>query len=282
MFARHAAIPLCLGSYFLGVATSLLLTRFTSYSSTGKTVTTLLVVALGGASLATSLYLVRRREASQDMGASVEGGVSLGRETAPLPGMQLVVGTQSVQEHPIDRPGASETRTAQDFETRLFPSREPTWPVVASEGHDPESGSRNERQQSPPHKTSRPNRSERLPIEPQASDLIKVWDTYRREGDGHFNVQGLQRQLDALDFQATVSDDDRVGSRDCLLVVETESQKPGFFVLPSFAKSPRAVQRWFADQSDGALNRRIERVAEVAEGRWTPKGSEVAKIGLVA
>ena len=130
----------------------------------------------------------------------------------------------------------------------------PTRQVSVSERPGPTPGTRNERRQGPSVKVSPPADS---PVEPQASDLIQVWDTYRREGDGHFTKRGLQKQLDDMEFQATVSADNRVGSSDCLLVVQTESQGPGFFVLPSFAKSPRAVRRWFADRSDGALNRTI-------------------------
>ena len=55
-----------------------------------------------------------------------------------------------------------------------------------------------------------------------------------------------------------------------------------FYVLPSFAKSPRAVADWFDDSSDGALTGRTERVLQIADGRWTHTGFEVARRGRVA
>lgn len=283
MSARQAVILLCLGSYFLGVATSLLSAQFSSYGNMWKGVATLLVVALAAASLTTGLFLVQRREALQRSGSSSKVNVSVRGETPASRGTQLAGngGTRSRRERPMVGRSASGKRAVRDAEPRRFPSERPTR-RPRSKRLGPRPGSRNERPQGPSVKASLPSDSPRPPVEPQASDLIRVWDTYRREGDGHFTERGLQQQLDDMDFQATVSADDRVGSGDCLLVVQIESQEPGFFVLPSFAKSPRAVRRWFADRSDGALNRTIHQVAEVAEGRWTPKGPEVANMGLVA
>ena len=281
MSARQAVMPLCLGSYLLGVATSLVSTQFSSYDDVWKGVIALLVVALASASLTAGLILIRRREGLQRSGSSDKADVSVRGEIPASPGTQLAGngGTRSPRERPMAGRGEPEKRATHDAVDRRVSSDRPTRQVSVSERPGPKPGTRNERRQGPSVKVSPPADS---PVEPQASDLIQVWDTYRREGDGHFTKRGLQKQLDDMEFQATVSADDRVGSSDCLLVVQTESQGPGFFVLPSFAKSPRAVRRWFADRSDGALNRTIHQVAEVAEGRWTRKGSEVANMGVVA
>lgn len=274
-------IPLCLGGYLLGLATSLLSTRFSSFDDLWKGVIVLLVVALAAVSLTAGLILIRSREGLQRSGSSGKADVAVRGETAASPGTQLAGngGSRSPREHPKVGREEPEKRATHDAMDRRVSSNRPTRQVSVSERPGPMPGTSNERRQGPSVKVSPPADS---PVEPQASDLIQVWDTYRREGDGHFTKRGLQKQLDDMEFQATVSADVRVGSSECLLVVQTESQGPAFFVLPSFAKSPRAVQRWFADRSDGALNRTIHQVAEVAEGRWTRKGAEVANLGVVA
>ena len=284
MSARQPVMLLCVGSYLLGVATSLLSIHFSSDDDLWKGVMALLVVLLASANLAAGLFLIRSRESLQRSGSSGKADVSVRGETPASPGTQLAgnSGTRSPRERPMVGREEPEKRATHDAVDRPVSSNRPTRQVSVSERPGPTPRTRIERRQGPSDKTSLPSESGRLPVEPQASDLIHVWDTYRREGDGHFTKRGLQEQLDDMEFQATVSADDRVGSSDCLLVVQTESQGPAFFVLPSFAKSPRAVQRWFADRSDGALNRTIHQVAEVAEGRWTRKGAEVANLGVVA
>lgn len=118
--------------------------------------------------------------------------------------------------------------------------------------------------------------------EPQPTDLIGAWDAYRRTGDGHFNPRGLQRVLDHRGIGATVSGGERIGVGGSILIVETPARKAHFYVLPSFAKSPRAVADWFDDSSGGALTGRTERVIQVAEGRWTAPGFHVVRRGQVA
>lgn len=106
------------------------------------------------------------------------------------------------------------------------------------------------------------------PEEPQPGDLLAAWDDYRRDGDGHFNRRGLQEVLDDLGLAATVSGGERIGARGAVLVVETLSGAPDFYVLPSFNKSPRAVADWFDDNGDGALTGRTQRLIRLARGRW--------------
>ena len=111
------------------------------------------------------------------------------------------------------------------------------------------------------------------PEEPQPGDLLAAWDGYRRDGDGHFNRRGLQEVLDRHGLAATVSGGERIGARGAVLIVETPSGAPDFYVLPSFNKSPRAVADWFDDHGDGALTGRTRRVTRLARGRWVEAGT---------
>ena len=121
-----------------------------------------------------------------------------------------------------------------------------------------------------------------LAPEPQPADLVAAWDTYRRTGDGHFNPHGLQRVLDERGIRAAVSGGDRIDASGNVLIVEAPSRRPQFYVLPSFAKSPRAVRDWFDDSSGGALTSRTQRVIQVGEGRWIEGGFELVRKGVVA
>ena len=111
---------------------------------------------------------------------------------------------------------------------------------------------------------------------PQPGDLIDAWDEYRRNGDGHFSPRGLQDVLDHWGLDADVGRGDRVGADGAVLVVETFGT-PSFYVLPSFNKSPRAVAKWFDDNSGGALTGRTQRVARVAQGRWLEPGTGIGR-----
>ena len=111
------------------------------------------------------------------------------------------------------------------------------------------------------------------PKEPQPGDLLAAWDDYRRDGDGHFNRRGLQGVLDHRGLAADVSGGERIGARDAVLIVETPSGAPDFYVLPSFNKSPRAVVDWFDDHGDRALTGRTQRVTRLARGRWMEAGT---------
>ena len=79
--------------------------------------------------------------------------------------------------------------------------------------------------------------------------------------------------LDHRGLAATVSGGERIGARGSVLIVETPSGAPDFYVLPSFNKSPRAVADWFDDNGDGALTGRTQRVTRLARGRWTEAGA---------
>ena len=114
---------------------------------------------------------------------------------------------------------------------------------------------------------------EKPPAAPQPGDMIAAWDVYRRDGDGHFSRRGLQGVLDQRGLAADVSGGESVGAGGAVLIVETRSGTPDFYVLPSFNKSPRAVANWFDDGSGGALTGRTQRVTRMARGRWVGAGS---------
>ena len=112
---------------------------------------------------------------------------------------------------------------------------------------------------------------------PQPGDLIAAWEGYRRNGDGHFSRHGLQEVLDERGLEAEVSHGDRVGAGGAVLIVETPSSTPNFYVLPSFNKSPRAGADWFDDNSGGALTGQTQRVTRVAQGRWVEPGTGIGR-----
>ena len=119
-------------------------------------------------------------------------------------------------------------------------------------------------------------------VEPDA--LIAAWDDYRRRGDGHFNAAGLRRTLVQRGFNAEVGEGTAVGAGDNVLVVEPNLPDRRFYVVPNFAKSPRAVAAWFDDAGGGALTGRVTSVLKVAQGRWVDGdgGFDVVERGSVS
>lgn len=284
MLARHAAITLFCGSYLLGVATSLVLVEFNEYPDNWKLTTTLVVAAIAVIALVTSVYFIRTSDNAPNVDISSGSAVPTAGERSAPSAIQSASNTGDR----VDRDGqvSDPIEPARDSET--VDNAQPS-PVVdrnsSPQGHEPSGpGHRadgDEQRPLPPEPTT-PKKSPPPAQEPQADDLKRVWNTYRREGDGHFNAQGLQKQFHDLHFDATVSASNHVGARDCVLVVETRSRKPDFFVLPSFARSPRAVGKWFEDNSGGALTGRIEQVLVVAEGRRTETEVQMIRKGIVA
>ena len=121
------------------------------------------------------------------------------------------------------------------------------------------------------------------PTPPEPNDLIRVWQDYWRTGDGHFSTSGLERQLTDSSFTAKVIDGTAVGAGKHVQIVDPQSENRRVYVLPSFATSPRSVQRWFDDRSDGTLTGTTRRVIAVAVGRLTDSGTvEIVKKGAVS
>ncbi|MCY4027100.1 MAG: hypothetical protein OXH75_12410 [Acidobacteria bacterium] len=177
-----------------------------------------------------------------------------------------------------DRPAGRQGRAPGENRVGQHQVGEPA--AVRHDAAEPETAAQEgleEVVRSPPQADLSPS----VPV-PQPGDLVAAWDDYRRTGDGHFNARGLQRVLDERGIGATVGGGDRIAAGGSVLIVETPSRQAHFYVLPSFAKSPRAVADWFDDGSSGVLTGRTERVLQIAEGRWTRMGFEVTSRGQVA
>jgi len=184
----------------------------------------------------------------------------------------------------LDMSGAALTGTGESSKTRAT-GRE------SDEAAGPDPEVRPPAPGAPPTEaeTPQPEPGEPSPAQaPQPDDLVTAWDDYRRDGDGHFSRRGLQAVLDHRGLAAEVSAGDRIGAGGAVLIVETTSSAPNFYVLPSFNRSPRAVADWFDDDSGGALTGRTQRVTRVAQGRWVEaetdigRGFEVLERGEIA
>ena len=112
--------------------------------------------------------------------------------------------------------------------------------------------------------------------------LIQVWRDYLENGDGHFNVRGLRKHLVQHGIEADVLEGPGSEAGGNVLVVDPKLENRYFYVLPSFAKPPSAVQDWYEDASGGGLMARIRNVRQLAVGRWTDGGFEVVERGAVS
>ncbi len=112
--------------------------------------------------------------------------------------------------------------------------------------------------------------------------LIRCWRRYRDEGDGHFRAAGLRAELTESGFAVEVLEGRDLGVGDDVLVVPTGALDGACYLVPSFAKSPGAVGRWFEDRGDRSLSRRVNDVAELAEGRRTEDGVLEVRKGAVS
>ena len=293
MAARNSAFlayfSLCGGSCFLGVATALGLVYFGQLSDDWRFRVTVGVAGMAVLLLSAGVVLLMREPRAD------ERVRSLGHDP-----------TASLGSTAMDRDGATATTGGSTAATERTaarpPARSSSSQTVGAGNHDAASRSAAEESThdlAPPERsgyvpgveTSRLDHAESAPTvetepgpaaELQPAGLIGAWDNYRRTGDGHFNPRGLQRVLDGRGIGASVKDGDRIGSGGSVLIVEAPSRTTHFYVLPSFAKSPRAVADWFDDNSGGALTGRTERVLQIAEGRWTGPGFEVVTRGEVA
>ena len=120
------------------------------------------------------------------------------------------------------------------------------------------------------------------PVVLDPSTLIGCWRRYRDEGDGHFRADGLREELIECGFALEVIEGRDLGAGDDVLIVPTGAPGGTCFVVPSFAKAPDAVGRWFEDRGDRSLSRRVNRITEVAEGRRTADGIELVRKGAVS
>lgn len=264
MSARNRAVlghlSLCGGSFSLGVATALVLVRFGEFSANWQ-------FGIAVAVAVTAVVLVSA------------GFVALVRESAAddpghRPGHASAVTMEVTADQTVLQ--ATGPGTAGDA-LPATPAAQSVSSETGTEVAGDESSSDSD-VATPPVGEPEPDTVAEL----RPADLIDAWNNYRRTGNGFFNTHGLQRVLDERGGEATVSRGDRIHGGGNVLVVEMPSRKGHFFVLPNFAKSPRAVEDWFDDNSDGALTGRTEQVIQVAEGRWTDSGFEKVKRGAVA
>lgn len=273
------------GTYLLGIATSLLLVRFNEYPDAWQGVSMAVVAGLGMLCIASSLVWIVKRNHAIDTAASDAGSTRAGPygpTIGAVPHTSDSVGTPD-----SDSPVSLGQLQSADYTTR--PGTDEPWHPAVDSASD--RGGQERSQGEPtvpigqPQALGKDEEHDDSPVltEPEPADLIEVWEAYRREGDGHFTAQGLQHLLDARNLTATVRQNEHVGAWDCVLVVETLSRRPEFYVVPSFTKSPRKVSKWFDDHSDGALNGRVEKVLEIAKGRWTESGvGDTIQKGVVA
>ena len=318
--ASLAHFSLCGGSCLLGVAIALGLVYFDRLPDDWKFRVTVAVAVVAVVLLSAGVVLLTREPRSDERMRSrgndsvvSRGTTEMATECATPTADGPTVAKEQSGARPAARPPSSQTGTSIHAAPRspIHPDRgdgvdaRNVVPIRRGAGachddaasrsaagestHDfasPErSGSVAGIETSPPDHAEPPPTVEPEPApgaELQPAGLIGAWDTYRRAGDGHFNSRGLQRVLDDRGIGASVKGGDPIGAGGSVLIVESPSLKTHFYVLPSFAKSSRAVADWFDDNSGGALTGRTERVLQIAEGRWTGPGFEVVRRGEVA
>lgn len=276
-------VGLGFGAYLLGIATALLLIPFHGYPEAWQRISTAIVAGLGILCISSAVAWTVKCNNTVDTDAFDVGSIP-----------ERPVGSTTVASIPPSYSGRTpdldeSPRQLQQANYGTVPDRDvPQHPAGDSASENGDHGF-SQREPTVPIDETQPlaehtgHNDLDVLAEPEPADLIEVWETYRREGDGHFTAKGFQDQLDARNLTAAVRENEQVGPRDCVLVVETPSRRPYFYVVPSFTKSPRKVSHWFDDRSDGALNGKIERVLEIAKGRWTESGvGDTIKKGVVA
>lgn len=276
MTARNGAsiahfIALCGGSYFLGVATAIGLVYLDSLSDDWKFRVAITVALMAAVLLSTGVVQFIRQPRADARAHSRRHDTAASRRTTGKDG------SDAYRDERMDaRNAAGVGRDVGSFS----PNPGESTPDLAPPGR-PDSVVGVEASTDPPEPPSAVEPKPEAAAELHPASLIHAWDAYRRTGDGHFKVGGLQRVLDERGIRATVGGGDLIDVGGSMLIIETPAPKGHFYVLPSFAKSPRAVADWFDDRSSGALTGRTERVVQIAEGRWTGSGFEVVRRGEV-
>ena len=272
------------GGYLLGIVTVLALNLFDSFSPTWR-IGALAVAALAGFGLLLARFLGGSMQANGG-----RDGLEAGVPPASAPHLHDRPPTSDSAAggaRPEDPPRAT-ARSAVRTESKPPSSFSPVSETAAEHEHPdsssdyPSPDSASGLELSPPAPAASTSAAPQLAT-PGPEDLIDVWQQYWRAGDGHFKASGFESQLTASGFTARVIDGAEVGAGDHVLIVDPQCADQHFYVLPSFATSPRSVQRWFDDRSGGALTATTRRVITVAFGRWTNSGNfEVVKKGAVS
>jgi hypothetical protein len=113
-------------------------------------------------------------------------------------------------------------------------------------------------------------------------DLIRVWEAYEAEGEGHFTADGLARGLDAAGIEARALSGEELGAGDAVLGVAALRGNGPIYVLPDFNRPSSAVSRWFEDQGSGVRTAAIKRLDKVAEVERRGGELVVLRKGVVA
>ncbi|MDE2973580.1 MAG: hypothetical protein OXU64_02490 [Gemmatimonadota bacterium] len=113
-------------------------------------------------------------------------------------------------------------------------------------------------------------------------ELMEAWKRYRDDGDGHFNAEGFKAALANTGIDADVRGLDGQPGQAVLMICDPWANDRSFFVVPDFSKSPRSAERWFEDESGGALGGRTEELRKLGRGRWSESGPEMVEKGSVA
>lgn len=114
------------------------------------------------------------------------------------------------------------------------------------------------------------------------NQLMEAWKRYRDDGDGYFNADGFKAALASAGIDADVRGLDGQSGQAVLMIYDPWANDGSFFVVPDFSKSPKSAERWFEDQSGGALGGRTEELRRIARGRWSENGPEIVERGSVA
>lgn len=117
------------------------------------------------------------------------------------------------------------------------------------------------------------------PPTPDSERLVELWAHYLARGDGHFEPDGLKRQLDAAGLAGKVVQEDGLG--DGVLGVDLGDGR--VYVLPHFNSTPQEVARWFQPRAGASMRMsRVQRLVQVAVARRAGNGRlEPASKGTV-
>jgi len=104
---------------------------------------------------------------------------------------------------------------------------------------------------------------------PHSGHLVEVWDSYYKNGNGRFDVNGLRRCLETAGVNAEVLPGDQIEAGDNVLIVDLRDGSGQLHILPSFEKPVRTLEEWFHPLGSGdrtALPQRLIRPAMAR--RW--------------
>lgn len=284
-----------LTGFFLGVFTTLAVIEFES-SWISRIVILVMLAMLAAAAFAAFLFIKRQR-AGGDAPAS-QGAWKHADASAPEP-------VSGVAGGPAARPPAPKS-TPEWHNPRAEPQRDTTPPGPRG----PRSVHHTETPPSSPSRTtgpaammgnSSPRRRENDSVyypeeesfatEPSSTPtisyisadpnrLVEVWESYRKKGDGRFNVSGLRQRLEAAGIAAEVVAGEHVGAGDCLLAIDFRGGGP-LYLLPNFNKPARTVSQWFQALGSESRTAVIQRLIRPATARRSGGGLTVETKGEI-